>query len=105
MAGWSSTTHLRLQEATKCSLLLNILAAHGHGYTQNHDHNHEEDADHPCSDQRGSEEAKGGETGQRTTVSQKRRQALKISKNKQISVTCISFTDCRSAEAMVSYSR
>lgn len=88
MAGWRSTTHLRLQEATKRSLLLNILAAHGHGYTENHDHNHEEDADHPCSNERGSEGMKGGGTGWRTTVSQKRKQALKIIKNKQISVTC-----------------
>lgn len=62
MVGWRSTTHLCLQEATKRSLLLNILAAHGHGYTQNQDHNHEEDANHPCSDQRGSEETKRGET-------------------------------------------
>lgn len=69
MAGWRSTTHLCLQEATKRSLLLNIFATHGHSYTQNHNHNHEEDADHPCSDQRGPEETKGGETGRKTTES------------------------------------
>lgn len=38
-------------------------------------------------------------------MSEKRRQALKISKNKQISVGCVtgSFTDCSSAEVIVSY--
>lgn len=33
LAGWSPTAHLRLQEAAKRSLLLDVLAADWHGYT------------------------------------------------------------------------
>lgn len=49
-------SHLSLQEATEGSLLLDILPAHRHCDAQHHDHHQKEAADHPCCDQRGSEE-------------------------------------------------